>query len=171
VAEGQTSALAALYDRHHAFIRRFVARATNEAHDVEDIVHATFMTAAKAASSFDGRSNCRPWLFGIAARLLHRRRRTLARWSRVLRELAIRQSASHVDPHRYIGARDDLNVLDEALRGLSEAKRVVLCLAEIEGLSCEEIAQALGAPVGTVWTRLHHARRELRRKLQRSTDP
>ncbi len=167
LARGETSALAVVYDRHHAVIRRFVARATNEAHDVEDLVHATFLTAAKAAPSFDGRTSCRPWLFGIAARLLQRRRRSLARWSRALRELAIRQADAHVDPHRDLGARDDLNAVSIALTRLSEAKRVVLCLAEVECLSCEEISDALGVPVGTVWTRLHHARREIRHELHR----
>lgn len=167
LAQGETSALAVVYDRHHAVLRRFVTRATNDAHDVEDLVHATFLTAARAADSFDGRDSCRPWLFGIAARLLQRRRRTLARWSRALRELAIRQVETHVDPHRNLGARDDLNSLSDALGQLSEAKRIVLCLAEIEGLSSDEIALALGIPVGTVWTRLHHARRELRRMFAR----
>jgi len=168
LARGETSALGAIYDRHEAAIRRFVAHATGEAHDVEDVVHATFLTAAKAAPSFDGRESCRPWLFGIAARLLQRRRRTLARWSRALRELATRESGVHVDPHRRLSARDDLNAVSTALNCLSDAKRMVLCLAEVESLSCDEIASALGVPVGTVWTRLHHARRELRRNLLRS---
>jgi len=166
LARGETSALGPIYDRHRAAIWRFVANATGQAHDVDDVVHSTFLTAAKAASSFDGRENCRPWLFGIAVRLLQRRRRTLARWSRALRELAIRQAGTHVDPHRDLSARDDLNAVSTSLNRLSEAKRIVLCLAEVEGLSCDEIARALGVPVGTVWTRLHHARRELRHNLQ-----
>ena len=52
--------------------------------------------------------------------------------------------------------------LDRGLQQMSEAKRVTLILAEVEGFSCEEIASLLGIPIGTVWTRLHHARRELR---------
>ena len=57
-------------------------------------------------------------------------------------------------------ARTDL---DRCLRRLSPAKRSVLLLAEVEGFTCEEIAKMVSIPVGTVWTRLHHARRELRR--------
>ena len=53
--------------------------------------------------------------------------------------------------------------LEAGLAQLSSAKRSVLVLAEVEGFSCEEIAGMLEIPVGTVWTRLHHARRELRR--------
>lgn len=170
LAEGETSALAPIYDRHHVALRRFVAHATNDAHDVDDMLHATFLTAAKAAPSFDGRESCRPWLFGIAVRLLQRRKRTLARWGRALRELAVRQEDVQVDPHRELAARDELNSLAIALARLSEAKRVALCLAEIEGLSSDEIARVLRIPVGTVWTRLHHGRRELR-ELMRGTEP
>jgi RNA polymerase sigma factor (sigma-70 family) len=168
LARGEMSALSVIYDRHNAAIRRFIAHATAGAHDVDDIVHATFLTATKAAPSFDCSLHCRPWLIGIAARLLRRRRRTLARWSRALHELTIRQASAQTDPNRDIGARDDLNALLAALSRLSEAKREVLFLAEVEGMSCEGIAQALGVPVGTIWTRLHHARRELRGRLQRT---
>ncbi len=170
LAGGETSALATIYDRHHVALRRFVSQATNNAHDVDDLLHATFLTAAKAAAAFDGRESCRPWLFGIAVRLLQRRRRTLSRWSRALHEFAIRQGAVEVDPHRELAARDDLRSLSVALGKLSDAKRIALCLAEIEGLSSDEIARVLRIPVGTVWTRLHHARRELR-ELMRGSEP
>jgi RNA polymerase sigma-70 factor (ECF subfamily) len=50
----------------------------------------------------------------------------------------------------------------KALDQLSDAKRTALILAEVEGFTCEEIAVMLSIPVGTVWTRLHHARHELR---------
>ena len=56
--------------------------------------------------------------------------------------------------------------VERALARLSEAKRVTLLMAEVEGLSCDEIAQALEIPIGTVWTRLHAARRELRQALE-----
>jgi RNA polymerase sigma-70 factor (ECF subfamily) len=54
---------------------------------------------------------------------------------------------------------------------LSQPKRVTLLLAEVEGLSCPEIAAALDIPVGTVWTRLHKARRELRQLLDGGHEP
>ena len=52
--------------------------------------------------------------------------------------------------------------IERAIAALSPQKREVLLLVEVEELTCEEAASALGIPVGTVWTRLHHARRELR---------
>jgi RNA polymerase sigma factor (sigma-70 family) len=171
LSQGHISALGVLYDRYQAAVSSFVRRATNDASDAEDLVHATFMTAARAAANFDGRQSCRPWLVGIAARLLHRRQRGLSRWARALRELTLHEGDSHTDPHRALSARDEVQRLSIALEQLTEPKRVVLLLAENEGLSSEEIATALQIPVGTVWTRLHHARRDLRRLLDREARP
>jgi RNA polymerase sigma-70 factor (ECF subfamily) len=171
LSQGHISALGVLYDRYQAAVFSFVRRATNDASDAEDVVHATFMTAARAAGNFDGRQSCRPWLVGIAARLLHRRKRGLSRWTRALRELTVREGERYTDPHRALSARDEVNRLAAALEQLTEPKRVVLLLAESEGLSSEDIATVLQIPVGTVWTRLHHARRDLRRFLNREGEP
>lgn len=172
LARGEIGALGEIYDRHHDAVFRFVVRATAGAADAEDLVHAVFLTAAKHASTFDGRESCLPWLLGIAARLVQRRRRTLARYARMLlafdRERA--ESRSY-DPRDSLNARAELDDLERALAELSDRKRVVLVLAEIEGLSCEAIAELLGVPVGTVWTRLHHARRQLRERLARERKP
>jgi RNA polymerase sigma-70 factor (ECF subfamily) len=80
LARGESGALGELYDLHHAPIRRFLARATSDAGDVDDLLHGTFLTAAKTAGRYDGRASCRPWLVGIAARLLRRRHRALGRF-------------------------------------------------------------------------------------------
>jgi RNA polymerase sigma-70 factor (ECF subfamily) len=61
----------------------------------------------------------------------------------------------------------DRNDVARALETLSEAKRVVVVLSEVEGFSCQEIADMMEIPVGTVWTRLHHARNELRTYFER----
>ena len=162
LATGQLGALGALYDRYQAPLRRFLARATQDAHDVDDLVHGAFLSAAQCAERYDGRDSCRPWLIGIAAQLLRRRRRASGRLVAVLTALkGTLQPAS--DPRPHLQARSDV---EKALASLSEAKRITLLLAEVEGLSCEEIAQALEIPIGTVWTRLHAARRELRRAIE-----
>jgi RNA polymerase sigma-70 factor (ECF subfamily) len=158
VAAGQLGALGELYDRHRAPLRAFIGRATGDAHDVDDLIHATFLAAAKSAERYDGRTSCRPWLIGIAAKLLRRRRRAFARLGAVLAALrGTVQPAS--DPRPVLQARADV---ERALARLSEVKRITLLMAEVEGLSCDEIARALEIPIGTVWTRLHAARRELR---------
>jgi RNA polymerase sigma-70 factor (ECF subfamily) len=161
LAGGEIGALGELYDRYREPVRRFVARATSDADDVDDLVHATFLAAAKSAGRYDGRPSCRPWLIGIAAQLLRRRRHSFGRFLAVLSALrGIRATAA--DPRPALQARSDVEM---ALTRISEAKRITLLMAEVEGLSCAEIAAALGVPIGTVWTRLHAARRELRRAL------
>ena len=167
LASGEIGALGELYDRYRQPIRRFVARATSDAADVDDLVHATFLAAAKSAGKYDGRSSCRPWLIGIAVRLLRRRRRAFAQLIAVLSSLKSGRATS-VDPRRALQARSDV---ERALLRISENKRVTFLMAEVEDMSCAEIAAALGIPVGTVWTRLHAARRELRRALEEGNEP
>lgn len=166
LASGEIGALGELYDRYHESIGRFVARATGGAEDVDDLVHATFLAAAKSAARYDGRSSCRPWLIGIAAQLLRRRRQTFGRLVAVLSSLRGTR-ASAVDPRPALQARSDV---ERALVRISEAKRITLLMAEVEGLTCPEIAAALGVPIGTVWTRLHAARRELRHMLEEGNE-
>jgi RNA polymerase sigma-70 factor (ECF subfamily) len=170
LAQGQIDALGYLYDRYSAAVHAFVCRATNDAHDVDDLVQATFLVAAKTAGQSDGKQNCRSWLVGIAARILYRRQRGMSRWARALRELTFREAGAYADPHRVLSARDEVQRLSSALSQLSEPKRVVLLLAEAEEQSSEEISRALQVPIGTVWTRLHHARRDLRRLLEREAE-
>jgi len=165
LASGDISALGELYDRYHEPIRRFIARATSNAEDVDDLVHATFLEVAKSASRYDGRPSCRPWLAGIAAQLLRRRRQSFSRRLVVLASLRSVRSGA-IDPRPALQARADV---EQALSRISEAKRVTLLLAEVEGLSCAEIAQVLDVPIGTVWTRLHAARLEIRRGLGKAS--
>jgi RNA polymerase sigma-70 factor (ECF subfamily) len=162
LAAGQLGALGELYDRYQAPLRAFLVRATRDAHDIDDLVQATFLAAAASAARYDGRATCRPWLIGIAAQLLRRRRRTFSHLLAVLATLKNTQSSTS-DPRTALQARTDV---ERALSRLSEAKRVTLLMAEVEGMSCPEIAEALAIPIGTVWTRLHTARRELRQALE-----
>jgi RNA polymerase sigma-70 factor (ECF subfamily) len=172
ISRGEISAMAPIYDRHHVAVYKFVARITGNGPDVEDVVHATFLTAAKRAAAFDGRASCRPWLLGIAARLVQRRRRSMARFGRMLVDLATNLRVAQIaDPSELLAARDQLTRVERAFDQLSEAKRAVLFLAEVEGMSCEQIAHALEIPIGTVWTRLHHARRQLSITLQETELP
>lgn len=157
LATGELDALGELYDRHHAPVRTFVARMTCDAEDVDDLVHETFLAAAKASASYDGRASCRPWLIGIAVQLLRRRRQRFGMFFQVLQ--SVRSTARpHVDPRDALEAKTDI---EWALRQLTEPKRLAILMAEVDGMSCAEIALALEVPIGTVWTRLHSARREM----------
>jgi RNA polymerase sigma-70 factor (ECF subfamily) len=161
IAGGEMAALGELYDRHHAAVRRLLVRAIGDADEADDLVHSTFLVVPRAAASFDPRRPCRAWLFGIAVRMMRRHRAAGARWARMLGRFRDVLHTGTRDPESIVSARVDLGKVEVALAGMSEPKRLVLIMAELEGLSCDEIALALDIPIGTVWTRLHHARRGL----------
>lgn len=157
IARGDLAALGVLYDRHASDLLRFARRLVGSP-DADDLVQATFLRVVRVAGTFDPlAASARPWLLGIAWRIARERRRSLRRFAQALVSL----SGRHREPlHPALEERRDL---EQGLLGLTLAKRTTLLLAEIEGFTCEEIATLMAVPVGTVWTRLHHARRDLRR--------
>lgn len=156
VAGGDMNALGEVYDRHARSLLAFAARVLGRV-DAEDVVHAVFLRTARLAGGFDGRTpSARSWLFGIAAKVILEQRRSFVRRARAFLRLSSDESAVVAPAFEY---RSDI---EKALGSLSEGKRVVVLLADLEGFTCEEIARMLGIPVGTVWTRLHYARRSLR---------
>ena len=169
VAEGDVAALGELYDRYAGVVWRAARRTLADPTDAEDIVHATFLGLPRIAPSYDGRASCRNWLCGIAVHLSLRHRRGVGRLRRVLGAFAqtlTRQSEGDREVEEGAMGREQLVLVDRALAGLSEKKRAVFVLVELEGLSPEEAASALGIPPATARTRLFHARRELRAALK-----
>jgi RNA polymerase sigma-70 factor (ECF subfamily) len=168
MSAGNLTALGVLYDRHHHSIRRFVLRASAGSQDTEDLVHDVFLTASRVARTYDDRAGSRPFLLGIAANLVRARRQKQARWrfAFTLLESAVTGILRRT-PEDGASESEQLRWLDGALARLSEEKRLVLVMIELEELSGEEVATALGIPVATVWTRLHYARAELRAHLKR----
>lgn len=159
VAAGDLGALAELFDCHASAVRGF-ARRLGSADDADDITQAVFLRVMEIAERFEPATvAARPWLFGISVQIVKERRRSFARWARTLAAFGERPSGvARLHEH-------DAEVRAALLR-LTLEKRAVLVMAEIEGMTGEEIAAALAIPVGTVWTRLHHARREMRAHLE-----
>ncbi len=168
VAAGDLGALGEIYDRYSRDVWRAVRRSLGDTADVEDVVHQTFLKLPQIAPSYDGRASCRGWLCGIAVHLAMRHRRGAGRFHRMLsaftQTLAGRGS---IDPERIAGGQEEVAVLERALATLSDKKRAVFLLVELEGLTADEAGRALEIPAATVRTRLFHARRELLEALQR----
>jgi len=168
MARGQLEALGALFDRHEPAVRRYFGRLGIGRDDADDLVQATFLEAHRAAQRFDDRHTAISWLLGIATMMARRHRRSVGR-------ALARIAAWAAHPRRDLAqshAPDELMDRDRAvarvaaaLDRLSSKKRETFVLVALEGLSGEQVASALGIPVRTVWTRLHHARRELRALL------
>ncbi|MGZ3421559.1 MAG: RNA polymerase sigma factor [Polyangiales bacterium] len=161
VRAGETSALGVLFDRYHRDVRRVVARLGVPAADVDDVVQATFLAVLRASATYDGRASAKPWIVGLAVMHVRRHRRSLSRLAARFRAWALEPTTQPTTPEESATTNERIERTRRALDALSTKKREVLVLVTIEGLSGEEAAAVLGVPVATVWTRLHHARREL----------
>ena len=157
VAAGDVSALARLYDHYSPQLLAFARRI--DRNDAEDVVQTVFMRVLRIASSFRAdAASARPWLFAITTRVLQERTRALRRWQATRTRMLEKSCNDHYGSEGI----ECIGDVRRALAQLSMAKRVALVLFEVEGFSSEEIAAMLEIPVGTIWTRLHHARKELR---------
>ncbi len=167
VAEGNLGALGEIYDRYARDVWRAVRRTLGDADDVEDVVHNMFLRLPQIAPSYDGRATCRAWLCGIGVRLALRHRRGLGRFRRMLGAFSetVGESSSRT-PEREASNGQQLATLEAALSALTDKKRAVFVLVELEGLSAEDAARALEVPAATVRTRLFHARQELQAALR-----
>jgi RNA polymerase sigma-70 factor (ECF subfamily) len=134
--------------------------------DLEDVAQEVFVVVHKKLHTYDESSRLSTWLFGICLRIASRhRRRAYFRWEQRTPEPPERVDAS--TPEDRASAREQQVLLTRALERLSLAHRAVFVLFEIEGNSCAEIAELLDVPIGTVHSRLHHARKEVLERLSR----
>lgn len=169
LARGELGPLGELFDRHHASVRGFAVRLLGGASDADDLVQETFLTASRAAGSFEAGATARPFLLGICAQLARRRRRTFARLRAMLEGFSRAPASPRASPEDDLEKNEQLAMMDEALARLSHDHREIVLLVDLGGLSGVEAAKALGVPAGTVWRRLHDARAELRSRIERRT--
>lgn len=169
IARGALGSLGELFDRHHAAVRSFAQRLLANPADADDLVQETFLTASRAAASFEPGASARPFLLGVAAQLARRRRRSFARLVRMLEGFGHAPAAPALTPEDLLARGQQGAQLDAALARLSHDHREVLLMVDLGGLSGAAAAKALGIPPGTVWRRLHEARADLRARIQRST--
>lgn len=148
-----------LVRRHHAAIFRFAARRVGP-EAAADVAQDTFIRAFSARERFrPSGDSAEPWLFGIAANVLREHGR------RERRQLELLARAQAVEGGAAEGVPGVSADLLRAVRALARREREVLVLHAWGELSSEEIAVALDVPAATVRTRLHRARRRLRKRL------
>lgn len=154
-----------LYLAEGASLRQTLARLAPEL-DADDLLHELFVIALGKRDELQGATSPRAWLFGVAIKLAATRRRT-ARLRKFF-GLSHAEALPAVDAStRTVEQRDAQRRVAQALESLSEAKREVFVLFELQGLAGEDIAAALGIPLKTVWTRLFHARKEVTAAIER----
>lgn len=129
--------------------------------EAEDAVQETFLAVYRALPNFRGESALSTWVYRIALnaslRVKARAKRTAAEPLDDARQVADRAPA----PDDAVAAREDARRLARALDQLTVEHRSVLSLFAVDGLTHEEIAAVLGVPTGTVWSRLHTARKKM----------
>ncbi len=151
----------ALYRAHANFVARFLLRLGAKGDDVPDLVQEVFLVAHRRGGFTPGRAKPTTWLAEIAFRVSSDRRKKARRRleDSDAEKVAVAPSET-ATPTERVETRQALGRVQQALDTLTVEKRAVFVLYELEGQSCDAIATALGIPVGTVYSRLHSARRE-----------
>ncbi len=159
----------AVYRDHAAFVGRCIERLVGSGAHVDDLLQETFIVAFRSRGRFDpARASVTTWLYGIAANLCRRHHRGLFRRDRLQKRVAAEPISHHVPlPDEEVSRRQALSVVYESMQELPYKQREVFALYELEGLDGNAIAAMIGVPLGTVWTRLHHARQGFAKQARR----
>jgi RNA polymerase sigma-70 factor (ECF subfamily) len=152
----------AIYDAWFDDVSRWIRALGGLEADRDDIVQEVFLVVRRRLKAFDGK-NLAGWLYRITTRQVRDFRRRA--W---VKHIFTRRRAQEPDvlphggtsPAAALERKEEQRVLQTLLLKMAEARRTAFVLFEIEGLSGDEIARIQEIPVNTVWTRLHHARRE-----------
>ncbi len=155
-----------LFDRHATVLHRYIVRRIGPA-DADALVGETFRIAFERRASYDcGRPCARPWLYGIATNLVAKHRRSEGRRIRAVARLAAARDDSPGEFADAVAAGVDAArrwaAVADAVTSLPQPERDALVLHVWEGLAYDDIAAALGVPIGTVRSRLNRARKRLR---------
>ena len=183
---GDATALEELIELHGHRVYRVACQITRNEADAQEVVQDVFLAVFRKIHTFEGRAALGSWLYRVATNtaLLKRRGR------RTDREVPLepRPPSFLADGHRegdpaYLNAdwsqtpeaellsRETREILHRTIDGLPDAYRTVLILRDIEGLSNEDVAEAVGETVPAVKSRLHRARMVLREELTRHLGP
>jgi len=179
--QGDGSAFAELVGRHQRQLYRLALRMTGSEADAQEVLQEAFLNAYQKLPNFRGEAQFSSWLYRIAAnsalmRLRRKRRAPDALTDQPLELQGPRFSAEgYLDPpprsdwsqraDEKMMDRELGTAIDQAVNGLPDDYRTVFLLKDVDGLSNEEIADALELTVPAVKSRLHRARLALREKL------
>jgi RNA polymerase sigma-70 factor (ECF subfamily) len=175
--QGDARAFAQLVSMHERMVYSLAARLLGDCEEAKDLSQEVFLQVYRTIGRFEGRSSVKTWIYRIVVNQCHNRRRWWMRrkrdQARAIEDLTARdeaqlaasQSQSEKDPFGDLERRERARRVQDALAAISFDQRAILVLREVEGLSCEEIGQALSLPVGTVKSRLARGREALRQRL------
>lgn len=173
MAEGQAQSeqhldAGELFRRHARFVANFLWKLGIGAQEIDDLVQEVFVVAHKRGGFVEREARPTTWLAEIAVRVASTKRRSLGRAPRqVDLDDAAKVPEVSPGPADIAEATQGLERVQRALDALDLNHRAVFVLYELEGESCEQIAESLGVPVGTVFSRLHTARKNFQKMHNR----
>jgi RNA polymerase sigma factor, sigma-70 family len=167
ITNGEQEAMKLLYNRYSGAVYQFAKSWLGDPHEASDIMHETMLNVWRNAARFEQRSSVKSWIFSIARNKAIDRNRK-----------AVRLTYTEIDteiPDDTPNAQDIVNAMQDAVQvrecisKLSDAHRSAIHLAFFEDLPYGEIAKIEGCPVGTVKTRILHAKKLLMRCVMNNT--
>ena len=136
--------------------------------DAEDVAQEVFLRVYRSIGDFRGEARLSTWLYGIASNLCLNRLASADHRRTHQDEEAVMRAPSHAADAAAAMERSEIDAaLHQAIAELPDERRIVVVLRDLEGLSYDEIAQALTLEPGTVRSRLHRARLDLKSKMER----
>ena len=153
---------------HGPYVWRVLRRLGVRASDVEDVWQETFIVVHRKLEGFEGRAQLRTWLSAIAVRVASDyRNRAHRRREQATEEVPDDMTAA--SQHDDLVERERRALLDRLLNELKPEQREVIVLYEFAELPMQEVAEALGCPLQTAYSRLHAARRALEQAARRES--
>ena len=162
----EPSAVAEVYDAHHAAVRAFAKRLLGDAATAEDLVHEVFVSLPRAVRNFRGDSALRTFLISVAVNHARHHVRAAQRRRRAISAYGELEQARAQDPEHEARRRELADLLTRALDTLPIEQRVAFVLCEVEERTSREAALIVGAPEAPLRTRLFHAKKKLRSALE-----
>jgi RNA polymerase sigma-70 factor (ECF subfamily) len=166
IRDGDLRALGELYERYKTQVYRTALAITHEKQAAEDILQEAFLRIYTYADCIDETVSLGPWLYRVTVNLAYSWASRVKRWLRFLQGMFDhRPPPTQRDPEVRTEERERRQILQQAIDTLSPRHRVAIVLYYLEGLSLKEIAYVTGVPEGTVKSRLHYARKNLRKAI------
>jgi RNA polymerase sigma-70 factor (ECF subfamily) len=169
--EGDEAAFRELFQTHRHDVARIIYRMMGSSADIEDLVQEVFLQVHRSIGDFRGDARLSTWLYRLTVNVvLMHRRAARSRPQLVGEAAAAPPKDQRILPDEQVARRRRMLTFYRIIDSLSEKKRTVFILHEIDGLSPLEIAKVVDAPVLTVRTRLFYARRELAALIREEPD-
>jgi RNA polymerase sigma-70 factor (ECF subfamily) len=162
------AAFEALYDRYKGQDYRTALAITHDQDAAEDALQECMVRLYRSLASLDANQPLAPWLYRVTVNLCYNWLTRKRRWLQSLEEAVEWLSdlpQPWPGPVQIVEQREVRTAIEQAINSLSLDQRVTLILYYLNGLSIEEVAFVLDCPLGTVKSRLHYGRKNLRRKL------